>query len=462
MQNEITFPSFIPADVQNTFRWLIKVEEFETIKSLAQSVFKYLPKDNPEASDFMAMMLHKAKMYREAVPYARETARLLPSPEAKFNLAKCLNSAALPAEAEAVMAEVVQAKPSWIDPVIDHAVYVAAQGRFDEAEERLRALLSKVKPDEKNYAVVQFNLGWHEIRSGHFRKGMSMLGIGRQLRIWGAYSFPYKQPMLPDLAPVQGKKILIVGEGGAGDEIINVRFAQTLKAQGAAQVYFTSNHKLDSLLSRSPALDKVMTHADTPPNFDYWAPAMDLPRILGIEGSEIPNKPYVNPSTEMVKKWQKRIPQNGKLRVGIRWQGNSLYEQDLMRSVPFKLMESFLDIPGVEVYSLQRDAGLEEMPPDSKVVDLSKELVSWEDTAAAIANLDLVISSCTSVPHLAAAMGKPVWLFCPLSSYYVWAGPDNGQSWYPNVLLYRQQEFGTWNGTYERVYKDLKKLAAAD
>lgn len=461
MQKDVNFPTFIPTDVQNTFRWLLKVEEFQTIKLLAESVFKYLPPDNPEASDFMAMMLHKAKMYREAVPYARQTAKLLPSAEAKFNLAKCLNAAAMPAEAEKMMAEVVRERPDWVDPVIDHAVYVAAQGRFDEAEQRLRSLLNRVKEDEKNFAVVQFNLGWHEIRSGRFANGIRMLGIGRQLRIWGAYTFPYKQPMLQDRVSVEGKRILLVGEGGAGDEIINVRFAQTLKERGAAKVYFTSNHKLDSLLSRSPGLDKVFTHADQPPDFDYWAPAMDLPRILGLESPEIPKKPYVFASAEMTKKWQKLIPNNGKLRVGIRWQGNSLYEQDLMRSVPFTMMETFLNIPNVEVYSLQRDSGVEERPADSKVVDLAPHLTSWEDTAAAIENLDLVISSCTSVPHLAAALGKPVWLFCPLSSYYVWAGPDNGQAWYPQVQLYRQDKFGTWEGTYQRIYQDLNKLASS-
>ncbi|MNL33671.1 hypothetical protein D3C87_1555960 [compost metagenome] len=124
-------------------------------------------------------------------------------------------------------------------------------------------------------------------------------------------------------------------------------------------------------------------------------------------------------------------------------------------------METFLNIPNIEVYSLQRDSGVEERPADSKVVDLAPYLTSWEDTAAAIENLDLVISSCTSVPHLAAALGKPVWLFCPLSSYYVWAGPDNGQSWYPQVQLYRQEKFGSWEGTYERIYQDLKKLATS-
>ncbi|MFS4459086.1 hypothetical protein [Bdellovibrio sp. HCB2-146] len=458
MQKEISFPSFIPQDVQNTFRWLIKVEEFNTIRALAESVYKFLPKDNPEVTDFMAMVLHKAKMYREAVPYARQTVAMLPTPEAKFNLAKCLNSAAFPAEAEKVMAEVVKERPDWIDPVIDHAVYVAAQGRFDEAEAELRTLLNRVGTADRNYAVVQFNLGWHEIRAGHFKEGIRMLGIGRTLRIWGAYSFPYPQPMLTEGVDVRNKDILIVGEGGAGDEIINARFAQTLRDRGA-RVFFASNHKLESLLARSPGIEKAFSQKQAPPAFDYWAPAMDLPRILELNSEDIPKNSYITPVEGLVKEWSKRIPNNGKLRIGVRWQGNALYEQDLMRSVPFNLMETFVNIPGVEVYSLQRDSGLEERPADSKVVDLAPYLNTWEDTAAAISNLDLVISSCTSVPHLAAAMGKPVWLFCPLSSYYVWAGPDNGRAWYPQVELHRQKEFGNWEHTYKDIYSKLEKLA---
>jgi len=459
MDKEISFPALIPQDLQNTFRWLLKVEEFQTVKKLAFSVFKYLPQTNPEASDFMAMTLHKAKFYKDAVPFARKTVELLPTPEAKFNLAKCLNSAALPWEAETTMAEVMRAKPEWLDPKIDHAVYVSMQGRCEEAEASLRKLLVGINPADRNYAVVKFNLGWHEVRNGNFKTGVEYLGIGRKLRIWGAYSFPYSQPMLEPGMNVEGKTILLVGEGGAGDEIINCRFGQILKARGASKIIFTSNQKLQALLSRTPGLDQVITHKDTPPKFDYWAPAMDLPRILGITAEEIPKNAYVNPHPDYVKKWKELIKPSKKLRVGIRWQGNSLYEQDLMRSVPFTMMESFLQIPDVELYSLQKDDGLEERPANSPVVDLSAQLETWEDTSAAISQLDLIISSCTSVPHLASAMGKPVWLFCPINSYYVWAGPDNGKAWYPNVELIRQKEFGSWDDTYKKIFEKLKEAA---
>jgi hypothetical protein len=284
------------------------------------------------------------------------------------------------------------------------------------------------------------------------------LGIGRQLRIWGAYSFPYPQPMLQPGIDVSGKTVLLVGEGGAGDEIINSRFGQILKARGAKTI-FTTNQKLDSLLSRTPGLDKVITHKDRPPGIDYWAPVMDLPRILGVDAEEIPKNPYISAQPSYIKKWQNIIKPSKKLKVGVRWAGNSLYEQDLMRSVPFSMMDSFLQIPDIEVYSLQRDDGVEEITPGSKVVDLSTNLETWEDTAAAISQLDLVISSCTSVPHLASAMGKPVWLFCPLSSYYVWAGPDNGTSWYPQVQLVRQTEFGSWEKPYQIIFEKLKASA---
>ena len=129
------------------------------------------------------------------------------------------------------------------------------QGRTDEAEIALRKLMVGMDPNEKNYAVLRFNLGWHEIKNGNFKTGIEYLGIGRKLRIWGAYSFPYPQPMLQPGMDVSGKTVLLVGEGGAGDEIINSRFGQTLKARGAKTI-FTTNQKLDSLLSRTPAWTK--------------------------------------------------------------------------------------------------------------------------------------------------------------------------------------------------------------
>jgi hypothetical protein len=256
--------------------------------------------------------------------------------------------------------------------------------------------------------------------------------------------------------------VLFCGEAGVGDEIINARFGQVVRARGGSAIWDTPK-ALSSLFSRARGLDQVLS---TPPNgtprlkFDYWVPCMDSTQALGLDLHEIPNEPYLSADPQYLRKWAKLLPPAAGLRVGIRWQGNALYEQDLMRAVPFRLLESLAAIPGVTLYSLQRDEGSEERPLDSPVIDLGPRLETWEDTAAAVASLDLVISSCTSVPHLAAAMGIPTWIVCPLSCYYIWATPGDTSHWYPSLRLYRQTRFDSWIEPIGRVRAELEALAA--
>jgi hypothetical protein len=126
-----------------------------------------------------------------------------------------------------------------------------------------------------------------------------------------------------------------------------------------------------------------------------------------------------------------------------------------MRAIPFKLLEQLTDIEGIDFFSLQRDEGSEELPATSPVFNLGPNLETWEDTAAAITHLDLVISSCTSVPHLSAALGKPTWVISPLSGYYIWATPGDTSPWYPSVRLFRQSTFNDWSTPLASVRQHL-------
>lgn len=435
----------IPNEISQTIDWLLRVEDFDVARALAWSVSKRMDQSDPQTYDFLASVLFRSKHYAEAAQIATRTSEMLPdSADAHFNLAKCLNSAGNPAEAERRARDCLRLRPDWLDPQIDLAVYVCAQGRQDEAMRMLLALETRIPADSPDRDVIRFNLGWHRIRHGDFRRGLADLSIGRKLKIWGAMTHRYPKPLLELGTDLRGKTLLVVGEGGAGDEMIAARFAQTVRARGGKTIWVPFK-PLRSLFSRAPAIDRVIpVELLEACDYDYWAPCMDLPRLLGLEIHEIPNHPYLSPDPAYAEKWRAWIPQTGRLRVGLRWQGNALYEQDLMRSVPFAQMEALADIGQVDFYSLQRDEGSDERPADSSVVDLGKRLETWEDTAGAIANLDLVISSCTSIPHLAAAMGKPTWLLCPLNCYYIWATPGGRSPWYPSLRLFRQTRYGSW------------------
>jgi tetratricopeptide (TPR) repeat protein len=451
----------LPPPLHETLQWLLKIEDFETVRCLALTAARFMPSEDPSATDYIAAVLHKSKHYRDAVRYAAETVRMLPdSAEARFNAAKCFNSAGSPAEAERHVRVALAQRPGWLDAKLDLAVYISSQGRFEEAARILESLLQELPPDSRDVDVVNFNLGWHRVRQGRFKEGMAKLSIGRKLKIWGARSYRFEQPELRPATDLRGKVVLICGEGGAGDEMIAARFGQTIRDRGGEALFFTAK-PLASLLSRVPGLSGVVA-ADqvSKTRFDYWAPGMDLVQNLGLDLSEIPNRPYVSADPAYVQRWRERLPGGRALKVGIRWQGNPLYEAALMRSVPFKLLESLADIPGVELYSLQRDAGSEERPADSPVKDLGPLLRTWEDTAAAIENLDLVISSCTSIPHLAAAMGKPTWILPPLNSYYIWATPGDRSAWYASVRLFRQRRLDDWEEPIRNVRSALEAVVA--
>jgi hypothetical protein len=449
----------IPADIRNTLEWLIKIDEYNQARELALTAARYLPANHPETTDFLAMILHRSKFYEEALKYAQKTVELIPeSLDARYNLARCYNSAGYPELAERHIDPVVNSRADWIDPQLDRAVYICYQGRFDEAEKILLDLQNRLPTHHESQSVVTFNLAWHMIRHGRFKEGMAALSVGRKIKVFGAETRQYPKPKIFKGLPVSGKTVLLAGEAGAGDEMINVRFAKAIRDRGGRCIW-SSGQKLESLFSRVEGIDKVISSSEVPQaQYDYWAPAMDAFSLLDLDLKDLSSAPYLSPNPDFVNKWKNKIKNNGKLKVGLRWQGNPLYEQDLYRAVPFELFRKFFALPEFEFYSLQRDSGVEELLASDPVVDLSQELTSWEDTAAAISLLDVVVTSCTSIAHLAGAMGKKTLVFTPMVSYYVWALPGDSSPWYSDVKLFRQKRFHDWTQESDEVLQELKRI----
>lgn len=440
----------IPEYLVETLDWLLALDDFEGARELAFSAWRRLDwqTNDPLAFDFMAFVLFKARHYEEAAGMALRVLELEPgSFAARLNAARCLSYARRAPEAERLMREALRDEPepgrTNPDAWIDLALYVSAQGRGDEARAILESVGRRLPPGDRRHDVLAFNLGWHLLRAGQFREGMRGLRMGRKLGIWGS-RLGITRPLLADGESVRGKRVLVCGEAGIGDEIINARFASHLNDAGAT-VIWASNSSVGSLFSRTPGISERIPPGEIEgADFDRWVPCMDLVQTLGLGPQDLFRKPYLSADPRLEARWGNRLGSVPGLKVGIRWQGNSLYENDLMRTVPFSLLEGLAEVPGVRLFSLQRDQGAEQLKSSSSVVDLGPELTSWEETAAVVANLDLVISSCTSVAHLAAAMGKPTWVLCPLLCYFVWALPGEESPWYPNVRLFRQRSYGSW------------------
>jgi len=234
--------------------------------------------------------------------------------------------------------------------------------------------------------------------------------------------------------------VLLQLEGGLGDQIHQVRYAGNLKARGC-RVIVSCSGPLVSLLQKQPDVAAVVQHgAEYGVYHDYWMPAMSAPLYLGLGLSGLSGAPYISRPVQ---------PEAGKIRIGLRWSGNKQFEAQHHKLFPADPFFDAVKRADVEYISLQRDADLEVKPHWVAPVPLE----TWHDTQKAVASCDLVISSCTSVSHLSAAMGVPTWVVIPVMGYYLYAMPGPTTLYYNSMRLFRQVQFGQWTHPMEELAK---------
>ena len=163
-----------------------------------------------------------------------------------------------------------------------------------------------------------------------------------------------------------------------------------------------------------------------------------------------------------VARWRDRMAGEGEgLRVGLVWAGNPRFPGDRLRSPRLEGLRAVLDVPGVRLFGLQKGPGredLERVALPASFTDLGREVADFADTAAIMANLDLVISSCTGPAHLAGALGVPLWVVLPFSPDWRWLLGRDDSPWYPTARLFRQDRVGDWTRVAARVAEALRGL----
>jgi hypothetical protein len=200
-----------------------------------------------------------------------------------------------------------------------------------------------------------------------------------------------------------------------------------------------------------------VTLGEPPPSFDVHVPLLSLPGLLGTTPSSIPaDVPYLRADPRLVRRWRKELKPLAGFRVGIVWQGNASNKRDHLRSVALPLFEPLARVPGVRLVSLQKGPGSEQAAQAGfGVLDLSgrldEESGPFMDTAAVLANLDLLVSVDTAVAHLAGALGVPAWLALPLAPDWRWLLGREDSPWYPSLRLFRQCRPGDWDDVFRRI-----------
>ena len=213
-----------------------------------------------------------------------------------------------------------------------------------------------------------------------------------------------------------------------------------------------------------PGVSQAVGPNDPMPPLDYHAHLMSLAAILETTPQSIPGKvPFLVPDPGLVEQWRQNLAHPTKMKIGIAWGCNP--KPLPTRACPLENWAPLGKVPSVSFYVLQKGEPAKQAatPPEGlKLVDLTFGLDDFADTAALIANLDLIISVDTSVAHVAGGMGKPVWVLIPLVSDWRWMLGRTDSPWYPTLKLYRQEQAGDWPGVMRQVEQDLRKVVLDD
>jgi tetratricopeptide (TPR) repeat protein len=321
-------------------------------------------------------------------------------------------------------------------------------GDVSRAEQYFRRLCV-LRPDD---AAAHFNLAVTLLRAGRLREGFQEYEWRWQVAQFAAQRREFSQPLWRG-EPLEGRRILIWGEQGAGDAIQFVRYAALVRNAGGEPIIEVLP-LLERLIGWLDGGYPVVNALSTGVEFDAQCPMMSLPHRFGIALDSIPPPARFSVPAELIAKWAARL-RTERRTVGIVWATNPTYLNNAARSVPAHELLPLTRLPGIRCWGLQVGPAAVDTPDG--MVNLANDLIDFGETAAAISELDLIITVDTAVAHLAGSLGKPVWLLLTYAPDWRWMLDREDSPWYPSMRLFRQKHPGEWGDVIESVGRELRR-----
>ncbi len=449
-----------------------------------------LDPQNWEAWNNRGILLDKVERYEEALQsYDRAIALVPDDDNVLHNRGAVLLCLSRFDEALTLFERLIATAPDHADNWSCHGVALASLMRLDEAlasfeksleldPQSLRAGNGKgmalVALGHADEAIVEYkriaaihpgnpmthgNLAFAELVSGNLPDGFMNYEWRRKDGPIGKGQRNYPQPEWTGES-LAGKTLLLHPEQGLGDVVQFSRFVPILAAQGA-RIVLETPAALTTLMRSLDGNPTIISTGDALPPFDVHAPLMSVAHRLGVTLETIPAAvPYLHADQMKRSAWREKLaPLKGK-RVGICWSGHHIHRNDHARSIPLATFLPALDVPDVSFVSLQRevrDADEAQLRAQPNISNWMSDVSDFADTAALIAELDLVVTVDTSVGHVAGALGKPVWILITSAPDWRWLLSRQDSPWYPTARLFRQKTIGAWHSVIADVREALLK-----
>ncbi len=469
-----------------------KALELEKKGNLKDALLLYLElvkQDSKNASHYnaSAVLFYKLQQYKDAVRYFKEAIKHRPKyAEAYSNLGAVYAKFKSYTKAIELYQKAIELKPSYAGSYTNLGNALNKSGEYEQAVYfHLRAIAIDPKSANHyaNLGSAYKNLGRFDRAKAMYKKAIALepkhinahfdlstvlLQTDEYAEAWGEYEWRFAKDEMQGFIlkykevfqtkrysgqNLNGERVVVLGEQGFGDSIMMARYLYELKSRGARVIVYQRSALL-ALFQNLPCVDEVLSRDEEPPNCEFYVCMMSLPLVLDKYLKNV-NKNY--PYIELKKSYELA---SKKIKIGIAWGGSNSgdsYKNKVFDLRHFRVMSQIKDI---QLYSLQLgndSAQIKEYGMQDNIIDLSENINNFEDTATIINNLDLVISSDTSVVHLAGAMGKKTW--CLLQKVPDWRwGVDACQSkWYPSVKIFKQHSLGDFNSVFKQVYAELYK-----
>ncbi|HUI15284.1 MAG TPA: tetratricopeptide repeat protein [Xanthobacteraceae bacterium] len=378
------------------------------------------------------------------------------SAEIHYNRGNALKGLQRFSEAAVSYERALELRPNYLEALNNRGVALHQLKRFSEELTQYNHLHT-LRPD---FSDAHYNESLCRLLIGDFERGWQKHEWRWQTAHMESDRRNFVQPLWLGSSDIAGKTILLHAEQGFGDTIQFCRYAPLVAARGA-RVILEVQEPLRELISTLSAPIEVVSRGHALPNFDMHCPLLSLPLAFSTQLSTIPSAtPYLRAEPAVITDWKTRLGSSDGRRIGLAWSGRPTHTNDHNRSIPLKSMLPLLDGIDATFVSLQREirpADTELLRGRNDVLHFGNDLKNFGDTAALIANLDLIIAVDTSVAHLAGALAKPVWMLLPYTPDWRWLLDRDDSPWYPTARLFRQDETRQWEPVITEVHACLRE-----
>ena len=441
---------------------------FQELEFLEDSLASYeraieLQPDYADAYTNRGAVLRELKQFYESLWSSSIAIKLnANNPNAYLNCGNTLRELQHLDEALSCYSKALELNPKFATAYFNQGIVLHETKRIDEALKNYDSAI-EISPD---YAQAHNNKSLSHLLKGDFNLGLPEY----EWRWINDPTLKYKEESLSKIPRWQGyeslanKTILIYSEQGLGDTIQFCRYARAISDLGA-KVILEVQKPLQILLQNISGVHQVITSSSDIQGIDYQCPLMSLPLALSTTLANVPQfSAYIHCNLDKLNFWKSRLGAQSKPRIGIAWSSTSKFKNDKERSISFLQMLSALPIDKFDIYCLQQEIKEQDKSDFEKngFIFYGNDLKDFGDTAALIDCMDLVVSTCTSIPHLSAALGKPTWIMLQHVPDWRWMLDRTDSPWYPSVKLYRQHVRGEWDSVLRSVRDDLTNLSVDD